>query len=358
MQTLQSYSDYSSNSLRSFAKQKLSKVSHQSILYKSSVFIWRIIQNVLLIYNYYYDYNRLIKWSSATSGFNTKSKLHASITKNYHSIEKGLALRQPKVGFGKDTIKRLVSNLEELQNKYGIDTIGQIALNTLSAYYQFNLEHGLVDEDLFQKITKLKNYIHDSQNTTNQGGILEISRKTIVEAAQMDLQAFFKSRHSIRQFDSEDVDMSLIEKAVTMAQKTPSVCNRQSCKVYVFSSYEDKIKVLSYQNGNRGFGDQANKILIVVSDLENFTSIGERNQCWIDGGMYAMSLVYALHSLGLGTCCLNWSVEYKVDQALKQTTGIKDSESIIMMIAVGHIPEKLNVAQSARKKVDEVLVMK
>ncbi|RCJ14711.1 nitroreductase [Nostoc sp. ATCC 43529] len=143
-----------------------------------------------------------------------------------------------------------------------------------------------------------------------------------------------------------------------MAQKTPSVCNRQSSKVYVFSSDEDKRKVLSYQSGNRGFGDQASKVLIVVSDLENFTLIGERNQCWIDGGMYAMSLVYALHSLGLATCCLNWSVEHSVDKALKKSTNIKDSESIIMMIAIGHLPEELRVAQSPRKPLQEVLIVK
>ncbi|EAZ90593.1 nitroreductase family protein [Crocosphaera chwakensis] len=143
-----------------------------------------------------------------------------------------------------------------------------------------------------------------------------------------------------------------------MAQKTPSVCNRQSSKVYVFSRDEDKQKILSYQNGNRGFGEQASKVLIVTSNMEHFTSIGERNQCWIDGGMYAMSLVYALHSLGLGTCCLNWSVECRVDKQLREVAEISDSEAVIMMIAVGHLTDELKVAQSPRKKIEDVLIIK
>jgi nitroreductase len=179
-----------------------------------------------------------------------------------------------------------------------------------------------------------------------------------VERSKSPSKPFFERRYSIRQFAPDDVDMCLIEKAVVMAQKTPSVCNRQSAKVYVFSQQEDKQKVLSYQNGNRGFGDQASKVLIVTSDLQHFMSVGERNQCWIDGGMFSMSLVYALHSLGLGTCCLNWSVESQVDQALREAVGIPESEAVMMMLAVGHLPDKLKVAQSPRKNIKDVMVVK
>ncbi|MDJ0733594.1 MAG: nitroreductase family protein [Nostocaceae cyanobacterium] len=310
------------------------------------------------ISNYVYDLRRFLKWSSANYKINTQNQLRAIITKDYHRIEKGLALKNPRVGFGREVIQRLLSNLLKHQEKFGSDETIQIALNTLFAYYYFNLEQDLKDEQLYKTLIKLQEKIHTSESKTQQGGVFKITKGYILKSAEIPLQAFFESRYSIRNFASNDVEMNLIEQAVAMAQKTPSVCNRQSSKVYVFSSEEDKRKVLSYQNGNRGFGDQANKVLIVVSDLENFTTIGERNQCWIDGGMYAMSVVYALHSLGLGTCCLNWSVEPQVDMALKRATGIKDSESVIMMIAVGHLPDELKVAQSPRKKVHEVLIVK
>ncbi len=109
--------------------------------------------------------------------------------------------------------------------------------------------------------------------------------------------------------------------------------------MYVFSEEKQKQKVLSCQNGNRGFGDQASTVLIVTSNLEDFASIGERYEGWIDGGIFYMLLVYGLHSLDLGICCLNWSVKNKEDKQLKMIAGIPDSDLVIMMIAVGYLPE-------------------
>lgn len=346
-------------------KKILKKFIPAHVRYKLYHQRWRLTFMPQLLLNYAYDCGRFVRNSSVSVRHpssnlkvETKTQFQARITIDYHSLEKGLAMKEPRVGFGRETIQRLLSNLSAYQQKYGFDETVQITLNALLAYYSFNLEHGFKDEQLYESILKLKEAISLYSNSTDEGGIFKVTKKSILEDAHIDLRGFFQSRYSIRHFAPVEVNMCLIEQAVAMAQKTPSVCNRQSSKVYVFSNDEDKQKVLSYQSGNRGFGDQASKVLIVVSDLENFTLIGERNQCWIDGGMYAMSLVYALHSLGLGTCCLNWSVERSVDKALKKATNIKDSESIIMMIAVGHLPEELRVAQSPRKPVKEVLVIK
>lgn len=308
--------------------------------------------------NYAYDFKRFLKWSAVERKFDNQTQLRAQITVGYHKIEKGLSLKAARPGFGAQAVERLLSDLCKYQESYGLDETAQIALNVLFAYYHFNLEHGFKDEQLYQRLIALRDAVPNDGSITCAGGVIEVTKEQIYEAAKLDLQAFLESRHSIRHFAPDDVDMHSIEKAVAMAQQAPSVCNRQTCKVYVFSSEEDKQKVLGLQHGNHGFGEQASKVLVVTSELGNFMHSGERNQCWIDGGMYAMSLVYALHSLGLGTCCLNWCVRREVDQKLRQVAGISDSESIIMMIAVGHLPGELKVTQSPRKKVDAVLVIK
>jgi nitroreductase len=308
--------------------------------------------------NYAYDLKRFLDWSAVGGRSVNQANLQAQITMDYHRLEKGLALREPRLGFGTQVIERLIANLYKYQTQYGLDDIGQVAINTLSAYYKFHLDQGMNYEYIQQAIATLRATSSKDENCSLQGGIIEIKKEEICQAGKLDLKSFFDSRYSIRQFSSEDVDLSLIQQAVVMAQKTPSVCNRQSAKVYVFSREEDKQKVLSYQNGNRGFGEQINKVLIVTSDLQHFMTAGERNQCWVDGGMFAMSLVYALHSLGLGSCCLNWSVQYCTDRELRQVAGIPESEVVMMMIGVGHLPEKLTVAQSPRKSLAEVLVIK
>jgi nitroreductase len=183
-----------------------------------------------------------------------------------------------------------------------------VAVNVLGAYNEFNTAHGISDPNLVAEVDRLRRSIESTSPCTS-GGVTHLRRVDILQSAKMDLSRFFASRHSIRQFADEPVSIDLVRRAVDMALHTPSVCNRQAWKVY-----------------------------------------GERNQAWIDGGMFAMSFVLALHSLGLGTCCLNWSVEQKTDIALRAEAAIPDSEVIIMLLAIGHIPPELNVAASVRQK--------
>ncbi|MEM7316122.1 MAG: nitroreductase family protein, partial [Planctomycetota bacterium] len=152
----------------------------------------------------------------------------------------------------------------------------------------------------------------------------------------------------------EPVDISVIKTAVRIAQKTPSVCNRQSGRVHIYGSEADKTRVLSHQAGNRGFGNQAAYVLIVTADLRCFASPGERFQSWIDGGMFAMSLIYALHAQGLGSCALNWSATSDRDIRMRKDAGIPDNEVVMMMISVGRLPESFPVARSPRKPLEEV----
>lgn len=308
--------------------------------------------------NYAYDRKRYWKYSTADSSLDRRVNLEAWIMGDYHKIEKALALRSPRPGFGKAVVGRLANNLEAYINLYGKDDVCTTANNVLSEYLEFNERNGLYDNLLRERVEKLNITSISQSCDLNQGGTLLVGKKEILKNSLMDLSKFFDSRYSIRQFDSKPVSRELIERAVLLARKTPSVCNRQSWKVYAFSEPELRNKVIACQKGNRGFGDQIQTILIVTSNLETFYSIGERNQCWIDGGMFSMSLVYSLHSLGLGSICLNWSVEKKADYDLHKVASIPDSEVIIMLIGVGYLPESLTVAESHRKPVEEILVCK
>lgn len=91
--------------------------------------------------------------------------------------------------------------------------------------------------------------------------------------------------------------------------------------------------------------------------MQSFEGIHERNQCFIDGGLFAMSVLYSLHAKGLATCPLNWSADEDQDMRLRSVIDIKPAENVIMMIAVGHYPPHLNVAKSTRKNVSEIFTV-
>ena len=159
----------------------------------------------------------------------------------------------------------------------------------------------------------------------------------------------------MRQFSDEAVTKDVLQNAIRIAQKTPSVCNRQSSKVWVVLNKETIRQVLDIGGGAAGFGEQIQAVLIVTSDLTSFISAGERYQCWIDGGMFAMSLIYALHSKGIVSCCMNWSKEYSVDTQLRKVLKIHQSGNIIMLIGVGYPRDSYSVSKSARKPIHEVV---
>ncbi len=304
--------------------------------------------------NFRYDFQRFMKFSSVFPDHG-RARLASLITIEYHRLEKGLSLAEPRVGFGAANVQSLLAHLQQYRQQFGIDRNWVTALSVINVYWEFNAQHGKPDPQLKEQIDRLQGLACDCDEEWRTGGTREVSRQQIHDAAKIDLTAFFSARHSVRQFSDERVEVSLIEKAVRMAQTTPSVCNRQTGRVHLFTSPEDNRTVLSFQNGNRGFGHLAAAVLVVTADLGGLVSVGERNQGWIDGGMFAMSLVYALHSLGLGTCCLNMSVEFPTDQALRKAVRIPDSESVIMMIAVGHLPAMFRVAQSTRRPLSEVV---
>lgn len=322
--------------------------SFKERIVKSKIFNLYKLKN-----EYNKDYKKFKRFSYKFSVEKEKRHDESDLIFYYHKIEKGLSLPNPKVGFGKDNIKYLLNLLNEYIKKYGWDDISVISLNTLYEYYYFNKANNLSLNELYFELEKLKKTMPENVKKS-MGGTIEITKKEI-QSSLFDFEKFAYSRYSIRNFTNEVVSLDVIEKAVKIAQKTPSVCNRQSSKVYVYEKNNDKKKILSFQNGNKGFGHLADKILIVSVDLRDFRGPNERNQAYIDGGMFSMSLIYALHSLGVGTCPLNLSINNKVENELKKVAKIPESELLIMMIAVGHIPEKLKVAWSPRRNVYDVL---
>ena len=194
-----------------------------------------------------------------------------------------------------------------------------------------------------------------SNTEANLGGVVAIEKKYILSSLKGSFRDLALSRHSVRHFDGCMIPDQEIKEAIETARNAPSVCNRPTTRIYVYSSSEMKEKILSLQNGNRGFGDQASHVIVVASELRCFNGAKERNQSFVDGGLMAMSLVYALHGQGLGTCFLNWSVGARQDIRLRQVISIPASNNIITLIAVGGLPRKFNVAQSNKVAFDDVV---
>jgi len=315
----------------------------------------RSMASARLLRQHLYDFSRVRKYSSAVRLGDSKEKLSALLTMAFHSLEKGMSLSQPRPGFGQAHVRTVISRLDRYLTFVGPDDLAAVSLNVLRSYQRFNHRNNVSLPWLDEAVLKFSQRISNADRAETGGGVRDMSKEQFLQAAKIDLEAFFQERCSVRQYSKESVAPETLEKAVRMAQKSPSVCNRQSSRVWILSTEREVSDALNIQGGARGFDSEVSTVLVITSDLSAFQSSGERNQCWIDGGLFAMSLIYALHSLGLVSCCLNWSKTRDTDLRFKDRFKIPESESIIMLLSVGHPVDSFQVAQSWRKPLAEII---
>ncbi len=317
-------------------------------------FIKRTIYKFRLLKYYFYDYKQYSKSSFGFKKKPTYENLRAKITLHYHSLEKGLSNLNIRLGFGERALKNLFHALEEYKmNKFPKDDERYLsAINALIYYVDFheksNYDVSWVKEKLDIHLKYLGN--DSSQRLVeNKIGHREFSKSNILETLNKPFDEFIQSRISIRDYSEEEVDINLINKAIELAILTPSVCNRQPWKVYVLKDYELIQKVLNLQNGVNGVSRKnTENLLVVTSDISYFANDKERNEPFIDGGLFSMTLLYALHYQGLAACCLNASMSSTSFEAVKKMANIKNSERLIMFISVGNYSENIKVPVSQR----------
>ena len=147
--------------------------------------------------------------------------------------------------------------------------------------------------------------------------------------------------------------MQTVEAVVELAQTAPSSCNRQSPHVYVVASDAGKRAVVNIHDGCRGFGDNTPLFMVVTADRRMYMGARERHQSYVDGGIFCMALLNALHYYQLGACTLNWAAMPKQDKRLKQALNICPAEDIVALMAVGYPPEVSKTPLSSRKPVGD-----
>lgn len=288
---------------------------------------------------------------SDTNPGTEKTRLEYYLVKHCHIVEKGLALPNPRMGFGQSKILDLIDKTNEYEMCYGTSQIGSMVRSTLHEYVMF---HEKKSHNLPVPILRdIKTFIGEDHKK-NTGGLKFIKKATMATYDGRSFENFLSGRHSIRNFSRTPVNDDVIRQAISICRNTPSVCNRQGWKIHYYSDKNNISKLLTFQNGNSGFTNSIDKLLIVTCNTKAFTRY-EHNQLFVDGGLVSMNLMLALHSLGLGSCPLNTCMPWFRESQLKKTAAIPRHERLIMMVAVGNLLDEFSVARSQKYTVDKIL---
>lgn len=302
---------------------------------------------------YYYDFRRYSNSAFVLRKNQTEENLKARITMNYHSLEKGLSNSNIRFNFGQRALRELFKYLEQyIEAGYSFDDIRfKTGLSVIEQYIELHNKHNIDVSSIKERYNKLISV----SSKEDYGGVKEFTKDFILSKRKSNFAELSFYRSSVRDFSNEPVDIQLINEAIQIATKTPSVCNRQPWSVYVIKKRDLKERILRIQSGLTEERQKQVDTLIAITSKNSFLATPEeRNQGFVDGGMFSMSLLYALQYVGLATCALNADLSKKDDKKIRDELGIPDSENLILFIAVGHYPDKFKVPKSQRDSYKEI----
>lgn len=324
---------------------------------KSRVRSWLVDSQLQFFLESYKDARRYLMAADFHSSRRRRRKEHieADIVRLYHQVEKGLAMPDFRPRFGASLIKDLVQRLEDwnvFPNHDPRFVENDRIRAAQAALHQYAKRHQSMGIDVSDMVPSAF-WLTPPESVMQLAGI-----KPVESVSCAEREAFHRvvqSRVSVRDFEVGRIpEKALIERAVAVAMRSPSVCNRQTCRVYAYAGDRAQ-RVLSLQNGNRGFGHTIPMVLIPTSDMRYLTGTPERYQAWVDGGLFSMTLLLALHAEGLGAVALNWCVYSARDEQLRKMGAIPGYERIIMLIGCGHVAKNALAPVSARRPLDDIL---
>lgn len=291
-----------------------------------------------------------MKYNASVNTDDDIEKMQYTILRENHVIEKGMSMRTPRKGFGQHKVEALLERIKKYYDLYGTFDANFLLypMSTIKGYIEYTENRGTEIPAIREKFESLSKEFN--LGTLNScAGVVETTSKAIQEKCNSDFKSLLFSRHSIRYFAKEEVTKPVIVKALELAQRTPSACNRQGWKSHVFRGTES-VRLIKWQGGAYGFEDEMRHCILVTANLKAFLSY-EVHQAYVDGGLYAMNLINAIHSLGLG--CIPLSCGFYEDK-LKELKefGIPENEVPIVIIAFGKLQDNFHVAASTRKNIE------
>lgn len=259
-----------------------------------------------------------------------------------HTIEKGLSLPHPKPHFGRDKIAALL-NMNTDWTPPEQELSRSMLVGALRDYQNSFSDVPAPDTTLAERIRTFVD-AHDVNHAT--GGV----RHGLTHPAENpEAIRFLEGRFTARDFGERPLTDEELAQVVALAQRAPSQCNRQSSRLHVYRDHAKIRALLDLQGGARGFAEKVPTLFIVTSEITAWGGPQQRNQPYMDGGLYAMMLMLALDAKGFLSCPLNLAIGNRTERTIKQAGSIPARERLVVMIAAGTQPDHpIRAANSPR----------
>ncbi|WP_353108392.1 nitroreductase family protein [Salinisphaera dokdonensis] len=287
---------------------------------------------------------------------NNFEKSNYALRRNIHRLEKGLIMRPRRAVFASDYIQETVNVF--------VDALGHTneeesswAESVLTEYFD------VLEQDADDRVESARKTFHENQDRRATHAEYIRTRKPYQyrsheESWLISSHEFFfdlaTQRRSVRWFEDQPVPRSTIDKAIEIAASAPSACNRQPYKYLVFDDPSLVGEIASLPMGVKGYEHNIPALAVLIGKLRAYPFPRDRHVIYIDASLSAMTFVYSLESLGLGTCIINWPDIPELESKMESKLSLGPDERVVMLIAFG-FPDKSAYVPSSVKQPLEVL---
>ena len=311
----------------------------------------KVLQRIRLRYLAHVDISRFSRTASFSVFDDGYEQTVSRIMYNVHALEKGLARGSDlRLGFGAKALANLNDTLVVYRSR-DYDRAAFAYVQGLSIIQRYKELHARSDFDVAFLDDLIDPEFANPDTTFDAAGTKTIRKVDKADNSRKPFYELAQGRSSVRDFSGAPVDKTKVMDALRNAQKTPSVCNRQGWRVYWVEDADLARKVLKHQRGF-GYAQMPDVLLTITVSNNTYLSPVERNQAFVDGGLFSMSVMYGLEYEGLAAVPLNAMMYHRDQKAVRELLDIDDSEMITMFIAVGDFVDECIVPVSDRKPAD------
>ena len=273
-----------------------------------------------------------------------------------HSLEKGLSYRAPRA-FGAEKAVRLVELMLAASDPVRASTAYRMGAEVLAAWLSF---HDAREASTGPAHHRVRSFLAELESdpvpdTALPAGTRVITNRDATHWGELPFDRFVRTRHSTRRYAAGALDDAVVRECVELALLSPSACNRQMVRVHFFDEEREKTLLYRTLHGTGGIDFDTCRLGIVTFDTKSLEFFGERNQGYLNAGLFAMTLVYAFHWRGIGSCLLQFGNTFKEERMLVRELGLPDTERIAVGISIGVLESDDVVPASVRRRVDEVV---
>ena len=269
------------------------------------------------------------------------------LRRNIHRIEKGLVMPKRRPAFALEYIGETVDYYSRcLKASPAQSHRNELtwSASILHQYFAWVGDHPLANEAR-EAFLATQPADGDSSGPYARG-------REATPVTQEELLKLARQRKSVRTFLQKPVPHELVDKAMEIAALSPSSCNRQPMKYWLFDEAPLLRELASLPLGTAGYADNIPMICVLTGDLSAYFYERDRHSIYVDGCLSAMLFMLALETVGLASCPLNWAEINSLDSKLAKTIGLPLHERCIMCIAIGYADPEGMLAYSEKKDLD------